>query len=54
MRKERKYAEMAEIDRQKELAGGQERNRLHRETRTGAWLGTVPHRLNITIVLIGE
>ena len=32
----------------KDLAGGQESNRLHRATRNGAWLSAVPHRLNGT------
>ena len=40
--------ELAELDRQKELAGGQERNRLHRATRNGACLSAVPHCLNST------
>ena len=39
---------MVELDRRKELAGGQEINRLHRATRNGVWLSTVPHRLNGT------
>ena len=47
-RKERKQMGMAEMARQKELAGGQERNRLHRETRNGVWLSAIPHRLNST------
>ena len=33
---------------QKELAGGQERNHLYRAMRNGAWLISVPHRLNGT------
>ena len=32
----------------KELTGGQERNRLHREMSNGAWISAVPHRLNGT------
>ena len=40
--------ELAELARQNELVGGQERNRLHRETRNGVWLSAVPHRLNVT------
>ena len=40
--------ELAELARQKEIEGGQERNRLHRETRNGSWLSAVPHRLNVT------
>ena len=47
-RKERKHVEMAELARRNELAGGQERNRLHRATRNGAWLRDIPHRLNGT------
>ena len=39
---------MAELDRQKELAGGQERNRLHRSMRNGAFLSAIPCRLNGT------
>ena len=38
--------ELAELARQKELAGGQERNHLYRATRNGAWISAVPHRLN--------
>ena len=44
-RRERKHVEMAEMARQNYLAGGQERNRLHRETRNGAWLSAVPTAL---------
>ena len=40
------HVELGELARRKELAGGQEKNRLHRETRNGAWLSDVPHRLN--------
>ena len=40
------HVELGEVARWKELVGGQERNRLHRETRNGAWLSAVPHRLN--------
>ena len=47
-RKEKKHVEIAELARQKELAGGQERNRFHRATRKGEWLSAVPHRLNGT------
>ena len=39
--------EMAELVRQTELAGVQERNRLHRATRNEAWLSAVPHHLNV-------
>ena len=37
---------MEELDRRKELAGGHERNCLHREMMNGAWLGAVPRRPN--------
>ena len=47
-RKERKHVEMAELDRQKELTGDQERNRLHMATRNGSWLSAVLHSLNGT------
>ena len=40
--------ELAEVFRRKEQAGGQDRNRLHRATRNGAWLSAVPHHLNGT------
>ena len=40
--------ELVELDRRKELAGGQERNRLHMATRNGACISAVPHRLNVT------
>ena len=45
-RREKMHVELAELARQKELAGGQERNRIHRATRNGAWLISVPNRLN--------
>ena len=45
-RKERKHVEMVDMDRQKELEGGKERNRLHRAMRNGAWLSAVPHHIN--------
>ena len=40
--------ELSELLKQQEQARGQERNRLHRATRNGAWLSAVPHRLNGT------
>ena len=40
--------ELADLARQKDFAGGQESNRLHRATINGAWLSAVPHRLNGT------
>ena len=36
------------LPRQKYLAGDQEKNRLYRATRNGAWLSAVPHHLNGT------
>ena len=45
-RKERNHVELAELARQNELAEGQERNRLNRETRNTAWISAVSHRLN--------
>ena len=47
-RREKMQVELGDLDRQKELAGGQEKNRLHRATRNGAWLSAVHHRLNGT------
>ena len=40
--------EMEDLAIQKELVGGQERNRIYRAMRNGSWLSTVPHRLNST------
>ena len=40
-RKERKYVEMAELDKQNDLAGVQEKDRLHRATRNWAWLSNI-------------
>ena len=40
--------ELVDIFKRQEQAGHQEKNRLHRETRNGAWLSTVPDRLNGT------
>ena len=42
------HVNLGEMARRKELSGGQERNRLHRETRNRAWLSALPHRLNGT------
>ena len=47
-RKEQQHVEMADLDRQKELAGGQEKNCLYRATRNGAWLSAITHQLNVT------
>ena len=45
-RKDINQMELAELARRKELAGRQERNRLHMATRNGAWLSAVTNRLN--------
>ena len=39
---------LGEMYRPKELAGGKERNRLHRTMRNGAWLSPLHHCLNRT------
>ena len=44
----KRKAELSDLFEQQEQAGRQEKNRLHRETRNGAWLSAVPHRLNGT------
>ena len=38
---------MVDLARQKELAGGRDRQRPHRAMRNGAWLSTIPHCLSI-------
>ena len=40
--------ELSELYNWQEHVGGQEKNRLNRATRNGAWLSAVPHRLNGT------
>ena len=45
-KKVRKNLKMVEMDRQKELAGGQDRNRLHRALSNGAYLSAITHCLN--------
>ena len=45
-RREKMYVDIGDLSRQKELTGGQERNRLHRETINGAWLRDLPHCIN--------
>ena len=40
--KEQKYLEMVDLSRQNYMAGGQERKRLHRATRNGAWISDIP------------
>ena len=39
---------MQEMDRQENLARGQERSNLHMATSSGAWLSAIPHCLNGT------
>ena len=48
VRRERKHLDMAELARRKDLAGGQEKNRLHRAIMNGACLSTLTHHLNGT------
>ena len=45
-RRSKMCVELGEVARRKDLAGGQERNLLHRATRNGVWLSAVPHHLN--------
>ena len=47
-RRAKMHVELGEVSRRKELAGGQERKRLHGETRNGEWLSAVPYLLNGT------
>ena len=47
-RRAKMHVKLIELARKKELAGGQESNRLPRGTKNGAWLRAVPHRLNRT------
>ena len=42
------HVELGELARQKDLTRGQERNRIHRATRNGAWISAVLHCLNVT------
>ena len=44
----KRIVELSVLFKRQEKAGGQEKNRLHRATRNGAWLSAVPHRLNGT------
>ena len=46
-RKERQHVEIAYMDRQKDLVGGQERNHLHRSTRNWVCLSSIPDCLNV-------
>ena len=43
-RKEQKHVEMADLARQKELSGGQERSRLHRAISNGGYISAIPQR----------
>ena len=45
---EKMHIKIGDTSRQNELTGVQYWNRLHRETGNGAWLSSVPHRLNGT------
>ena len=47
-REEREQLDMVEMAISKYLIGCQERQRLHGETRNGAWLSAIPHHLNGT------
>ena len=40
------HINIGELDRKKDMTGGQVRNRLHRATRNGAGISAVTHRLN--------
>ena len=44
----KRIVELSELFTRQEQAGGQEKYRLHRATRNGAWLSAVPHPLNGT------
>ena len=46
-RQEREYPDTADLARRKEMAGVQERQRLHREIRNRAWSSAIPHHLNV-------
>ena len=45
-RHKKMHIKRGELSRHKDLAGGQEKNRLRRATNNGPWLSAVPHRLN--------
>ena len=47
-RREKMHVELGYLARREELAGGQEKKRLHRARRNGAWISNVSHRLNVT------
>ena len=40
------HVKLGDLVRQKDMAGGQERKRIHRSTRNGSWRSAVPHHLN--------
>ena len=46
--------EISDLYDRQEQAVRQDKNRLHRETRNGAWLSAVPHRLNGTELSLEE
>ena len=50
----KRTVELSELFKQKEQAVGQEKNRIHRATRNGAWLSAVTHRLNGTEMSLEE
>ena len=47
-RRAKMHVEQEELASKKEHEFGQERNRIHRTTRNGAWLSAVPHRIKGT------
>ena len=47
-RRAKMHVDLGDLDRRKDLAGGQERNRRHRAMTNGECLSAVPHRLNCT------
>ena len=44
----KRFFDLAEVLKQQEPEGGQEKNRFHRSTRNEAWLSAVPHHHNDT------
>ena len=44
-RRSKMSVDLSEVFRLQDLAGGQEKSRLHRATRNEAWLSAVPHRI---------
>ena len=44
----KRIVKLSNLFKLQEQAGGQEKNRLHRATRNGAWFSSVPHCLNRT------